>query len=272
MKLTEKEKAVFEEYRKEKAELEKNDKARYEQLREAIKNIIDRLSPELQLVLAAAFKLVDKPSGNKVEEDDLRFELTLERLHQVEAKALRRLRHPHRASRLLDYMELDTLFVLVEDGVSEEQKLTLHNDCEAFAERIKYRLCNIQFLNSPTELDFSYPDDCGLPKGFFDKNVLLISKSEPCLSWFERTCIIPLCEDEKMVPRYISVQPKILFPDEKHWTPDYHNTVFAYPSLSKKANFKAVIILSDKDYIPKPVDFDLLAQYFENKTKREEEK
>ena len=93
MKLTEKEKAVFEEYRKEKAELEKNDKARYEQLREAIKNIIDRLSPELQLVLVAAFKLVDKPSGNKAEEDDLRFELTLERLHQVEAKALRRLRH-----------------------------------------------------------------------------------------------------------------------------------------------------------------------------------
>lgn len=162
-------------------------------------------------------------------------------------------------------MEDATLYVLVEDTVSEEQKAALQKTCQSFAKRINLQEVNLLFLEAPSELDFSYPDDCGLPNGFFDKNVLLISKSEPCLSWFERTCIIPLREDGKTVPRYISVQSKILSPDEAHWTPDYHNTVFAYPSLSKIAAFKGAIILGDGCFVPQKESFDLLAEHFEKK-------
>ena len=262
--LTEEEISVFEEYRKEKAELEKTDKARYEELQCAVNNIITALSPQEHFIFKEAFKLVDKPSGNEDGEADLRFEVTLQRLHQIEAKALRRLRFLRRASGLKDYLD-DTLYVLVEDTVPEEQKTALQNACESFAKRMNLKNANITFLNNPSALDFSYPDDSGLPKGFFDKNVLLISYSEPCLSWFERSCIIPLRKNGKMVPRYISVQPKILSPDEAHWTPDYHNTVFAYPSFSKIAKFKGVIILADDEYVPRPVDFDLLAEHFEKK-------
>lgn len=191
--------------------------------------------------------------------------LTPERKRQIIAKVLRRRRYSHRASSLKDYLEFDILYVIVEDRVSEEQKEALQNACESFARRIHLQDVHLIFLNSPSELDFSYPDDSKVPKSLFNKNVLLISKSEPCLSWFERACILPLREDGKMVPRYISVQPKLLFPDEAHWTPDYHNTVFAYPSFSKIAKFKGVIILADDEYVPRPVDFDLLAEHFEKK-------
>lgn len=167
---------------------------------------------------------------------------------------------------------MDNLNVIVEDAVPEEQKEALQNDCESFAKRINLQDVHLIFLNSPSELDFSYPDDSKVPKSLFNKNVLLISKSEPCLSWFERACILPLRKDGKMVPRYISVQPKILSPDETHWTPDYHNTVFAYPSFSKIAKFKGVIILADDEYVPRPVDFDLLAGHFEKKTGTTEER
>ena len=263
MTLTEKEKAVFEDYCKEIAELEKTDKDRYELLRKAIKNTIGKIGV-FDFVFIKAFNLDDKAPCD--DDDDLRFELTRARIRQTEAKALRRLRHPRRASNLRDYIENDHLYVIVEDTVSEEQKATLQNACESFAKRINLQDVDLFFLDSPSELEFSYPDDYGLPSGFFNKNVLLISKSEPCLSWFERTCIIPLREDGKPVPRYISVQPKILSPNEAHWTPDYHNTVFAYPSFSKMAKFKGVIILADDEYVPRPVDFDLLAGHFEKKS------
>lgn len=171
--LTEEEISVFEEYRKEKAELEKTDKARYEELQCAVNNIITALSPQEHFIFKEAFKLVDKPSGNEDGEADLRFEVTLQRLHQIEAKALRRLRFLRRASSLKDYLD-DTLYVLVEDTVPEEQKAALQNACESFAKRMNLKNANITFLNNPSKLDFSYPDDSGLPKGFFDKNVLLI--------------------------------------------------------------------------------------------------
>ena len=103
--LTEEEKAVFEEYRKEKAELEKTDKARYEELQCAVNNIITALSPQEHFIFKEVFKLVDKPSGNEDGEADLRFEVTLQRLHQIEAKALRKLRHPNRSKRLREYVE-----------------------------------------------------------------------------------------------------------------------------------------------------------------------
>lgn len=260
--LTEEEISVFEEYRKEKAELEKTDKARYEELQCAVNNIITALSPQEHFIFKEAFKLVDTPSGNEDGEADLRFEVTLQRLHQIEAKALRRLRFLRRASGLKDYLD-DTLYVLVEDTVPEEQKAALQNACESFAKRMNLKNANITFLNNPSKLDFSYPDDSGLPKGFFDKNVLLISYSEPCLSWFERSCIIPLRKNRKMVPRYISVQPKILQSNALEKMTG--NTVFAYPTLSKFAWFKGAIILCDDCFVPAKEDFDLLIEHFEKK-------
>ena len=266
MNLTEKEKKVIEEYRKEIAELSKTDNARYEELKKAIKNIIDEL-PDLQFVFIQAFKLDDAtPCDQKNAEISIRFELTRERLHQAEAKALRRLRHPRRVSSLQDFLEPDPLFVLVEDTVTEEQKATLQNACESFANRINCVLFDIQFLNSPSELDFSYPDTVNLPKNLSDSNVLLISKTEPCLSWFERSCIIQPRENGKMVPRYISVQPKILQSNALEKMTG--NTVFAYPSLSKVAWFKGTIILADEHFVPEKEDFDLLTGHFETKKRK----
>ncbi|MBP3772024.1 MAG: hypothetical protein J6I53_04930 [Treponema sp.] len=265
MNLTEKEKKVIEEYRKEIAELSKTDNARYEELKKAIKNIIDEL-PDLQFVFIQAFKLDDAtPCDQNDDEISIRFELSRERLHQAEAKALRRLRHPRRVSSLQDFLEPDPLFVLVEDTVMEEQKSTLQNACESFANRINCVLFDIQFLNSPSELDFSYPDTVNLPKNLSDSNVLLISKSEPCLSWFERSCIIPPRSDGKMVPGYISVQPKILQSNALEKMTG--NTVFAYPTLSKFAWFKGAIILADEHFVPEKEDFDLLIDHFEKKAK-----
>ena len=58
--LTEEEKAVFEEYRKEKAELEKTDKARYEELQCAVNNIITALSPQEHFIFKEAFKVFNR--------------------------------------------------------------------------------------------------------------------------------------------------------------------------------------------------------------------
>ena len=227
-------------------------KVEFEDLTEEEKAEVERIFSE--------FSKMSEETSTALEEI-----LTPERKRQIIAKVLRRRRHPRRTCSLRDYLDMDNLNVIVEDRVSEEQKEALQNACESFARRIHLQEVNLLFLNSPSELDFSYPDDSKVPKSLFNKNVLLISKSEPCLSWFERACIIPLREDGKMVPRYISVQPRILSPDEAHWTPDYHNTVFAYPSFSKIAKFKGVIILADDEYVPRPVDFDLLAEHFEKK-------
>lgn len=262
MTLTEKEKAVFEDYCKEIVELEKTDKDRYELLRKAIKNTIGKIGV-FDFVFIKAFNLDDKAPCD--DDDDLRFELTRARIRQTEAWALRRLRHPRRASNLRDYIENDHLYVIVEDRVPEEEKAVLQNACESFAKRINLQTVNLTFLNAPSELDFSHPDDSKVPKSLFNKNVLLISKSEPCLSWFERACILPLRKDGKPVPCYISVQPKILTPDEALCPPDYHNTVFAYPSFSKIADFKGAIMLDTGEYVPRPIDFDLLAGHFEKK-------
>lgn len=275
MNLTEKEKVVFEEYCKEIAELEKTENARYKELRKAIKNVIGEQA-EFHFVFMKAFNLCDDKALNdaNIGEIMLRFELTRERLRQIEAKALRRLRFLFNASRLAsslkDYLDSDILYVLVEDAVPEEEKAALQKTCQSFAKRINLQDVNLVFLDAPSEFEFelafSYPDDSRLPKSLFDKNVLLISKSEPCLSWFERNCIIPRGEEDNLVP--ILEQAEILFPDEAHRTQDYHNTVFAYPSLSKVAWFKGTIILADEHFVPEKEDFDLLTKHFETKKRK----
>lgn len=68
-------------------------------LKECTKNILDTLSPREASVLRLRFG-IDCPSDHTLEEVGKRFNVTRERIRQIEAKALRKLRHPTR-SRIL---------------------------------------------------------------------------------------------------------------------------------------------------------------------------
>lgn len=74
-------------------------------LREQIRSVLDTLPPREQEVLKMRFGLDDGYSLT-LEEVGLYFNVTRERIRQIEAKALRRLRHPRRANGLRDYIEL----------------------------------------------------------------------------------------------------------------------------------------------------------------------
>ena len=52
-----------------------------------------------------------------------------------------------------------------------------------------------------------------------------------------------------------------------------HKKLSIFPlSFSKIAKFKGVIILADDEYVPRPVDFDLLAGHFEKESGTTEER
>ena len=73
-------------------------------LKEQLRNVLGTLPPREQEVLKMRFGLEDGYSLT-LEEVGLYFDVTRERIRQIEAKALRRLRHPRRANGLRDYME-----------------------------------------------------------------------------------------------------------------------------------------------------------------------
>jgi len=72
-------------------------------LKEEIKSVLQTLQPREQQVLELRFGLIDGTSYT-LEEVGKRFNVTRERIRQIEAKALRKLRHPSRAKRLKDFM------------------------------------------------------------------------------------------------------------------------------------------------------------------------
>ncbi len=73
-------------------------------LHEQLMNVINQLSDREQKVLKLRFGLVDgKP--RTLEEVGKEFNVTRERIRQIEAKALRKLRHPSRSKQLKDYLE-----------------------------------------------------------------------------------------------------------------------------------------------------------------------
>ncbi len=76
----------------------------YTLLKEHLHEVLDTLPPREQEVLKMRFGLDDGYSLT-LEEVGLYFNVTRERIRQIEAKALRRLRHPRRASGLKDYLE-----------------------------------------------------------------------------------------------------------------------------------------------------------------------
>jgi RNA polymerase primary sigma factor len=66
--------------------------------------ISKKLTPRERRVLQLRFGLMDTRQLT-LEEVGKRFDVTRERIRQIEAKALRKLRHPSRSKRLTDFLE-----------------------------------------------------------------------------------------------------------------------------------------------------------------------
>ena len=78
--------------------------ASYALLREQLNEVLHTLTPREEQVLKLRFGLVDGRSRT-LEEVGKEFNITRERIRQIEAKALRKLRHPSRSKRLKDYLD-----------------------------------------------------------------------------------------------------------------------------------------------------------------------
>jgi len=83
--------------------LEPMDAAAREMLRESVKNALAVLSERERQVLELRFGLVDG-KDHTLEEVGQYFNVTRERIRQIESKALRKLRHPTRSRHLRDYL------------------------------------------------------------------------------------------------------------------------------------------------------------------------
>ena len=80
------------------------DAASYTLLREQLNEVLKTLTPREESVLKLRFGL-DDGRTRTLEEVGKEFNITRERIRQIEAKALRKLRHPSRSKRLRDYLE-----------------------------------------------------------------------------------------------------------------------------------------------------------------------
>ena len=79
------------------------DAAAYTMLKEQLEEVMNTLTPREAKVLRLRFGLEDG-KARTLEEVGREFEVTRERIRQIEAKALRKLRHPSRSKKLRDYM------------------------------------------------------------------------------------------------------------------------------------------------------------------------
>ncbi|MGL5615413.1 MAG: RNA polymerase sigma factor RpoD [Sarcina sp.] len=73
-------------------------------LKEQLINVLDTLTPREEKVLRLRFGL-DDGRARTLEEVGKEFNVTRERIRQIEAKALRKLRHPSRSKKLKDYLD-----------------------------------------------------------------------------------------------------------------------------------------------------------------------
>ena len=80
-----------------------HDSAAYTLLKEQLEEVMSTLTPREAKVLKLRFGLEDGKSRT-LEEVGREFQVTRERIRQIEAKALRKLRHPSRSKKLRDYM------------------------------------------------------------------------------------------------------------------------------------------------------------------------
>jgi RNA polymerase primary sigma factor len=80
------------------------DAATFQLLREQVEDVLGTLSERERRVLQLRFGLEDGRSRT-LEEVGREFGVTRERIRQIEAKALRKLRHPSRSRKLRDFLE-----------------------------------------------------------------------------------------------------------------------------------------------------------------------
>ncbi len=80
-----------------------SESASYSLLREQLANILHTLTPREEEVIRLRFGL-DDGRPRTLEEVGRKFQITRERIRQIEAKALRKLRHPSRSKTLRDYL------------------------------------------------------------------------------------------------------------------------------------------------------------------------
>jgi RNA polymerase primary sigma factor len=81
-----------------------NDAAMYASLREVTKEVLDSLTPREAKVLRMRFG-IEMNTDHTLEEVGKQFDVTRERIRQIEAKALRKLRHPSRSERLKSFLD-----------------------------------------------------------------------------------------------------------------------------------------------------------------------
>src|SRR5699024_11732293 len=81
-----------------------SDHASYELVKEQLEDVLDTLTDREENVLRLRFGL-DDGRTRTLEEVGKVFGVTRERIRQIEAKALRKLRHPSRSKRLKDFLE-----------------------------------------------------------------------------------------------------------------------------------------------------------------------
>ncbi|WP_139297580.1 RNA polymerase sigma factor RpoD [Nitrosomonas communis] len=80
------------------------DAAVYASLRNATKDVLDSLTPREAKVLRMRFG-IEMNTDHTLEEVGKQFDVTRERIRQIEAKALRKLRHPARSDRLRSFLD-----------------------------------------------------------------------------------------------------------------------------------------------------------------------
>ena len=73
-------------------------------MRDVVKEVLDSLTPREAKVLRMRFG-VEMATDHTLEEVGKQFDVTRERIRQIEAKALRKLRHPARSSHLRSFLD-----------------------------------------------------------------------------------------------------------------------------------------------------------------------
>jgi RNA polymerase primary sigma factor len=86
------------------ATLAPSDAALYASLREATREVLESLTPREAKVLRMRFG-IEMNTDHTLEEVGKQFDVTRERIRQIEAKALRKLRHPSRSERLRSFLD-----------------------------------------------------------------------------------------------------------------------------------------------------------------------
>ncbi|HUJ86698.1 MAG TPA: RNA polymerase sigma factor RpoD [Burkholderiales bacterium] len=81
-----------------------SDAATYSSLRDVTKDVLDTLTPREAKVLRMRFG-IEMSTDHTLEEVGKQFDVTRERIRQIEAKALRKLRHPSRSERLKSFLD-----------------------------------------------------------------------------------------------------------------------------------------------------------------------